>query len=322
VRGLAGTRARARAAIGIAAATLALLAGASSALAVPVCPGAAQPRTLLAGLPSLESVIVGPNGRLYYTDSGKKAVMVLDAPGATPRVFAGGLKGPGGMVFDPDGSLVVGDGDSIAGGLIGNLVGKARLLRFNTQTGGGYTFATGLSMANGVERGPDGSYYASQDVGLSIDRVRYGRVQRRWATVISSNGLVVDSTGRYLFAAQTFVPAAIVRIDLADPAKKFTWFHAKPLDWTAGFDGMTRDALDRLYVAANGGQQVWRINRDRTACALTPKLGLLPAQGPSSLAFGAATGPFPADSLYVVTFDGRLLEIRHATDAPPATSAG
>jgi sugar lactone lactonase YvrE len=177
-------------------------------------------------------------------------------------------------------------------------------------------------MANGVARGPDGTFYASADVGIGIDRVIGANVQRNWARIISSNGIVVDTTGRYLFAAQTFVPAAIQRIDLRDPTNKVTWFHAKPLDWSAGFDGMTRDARDRLFVAANGGQQVWRINRDRTACALTPKLGLFPARGPSAVAFGASTGPFPADSLYVVTFNGRILEIPHATDAPPATGGG
>jgi sugar lactone lactonase YvrE len=289
----------------------------SAAAAVRLCPGAANPRVLLSGQPTLESVIVGPNGRLYYTGSGN--VMVLDRPGAAPRVFASGIGGPGGMVFMPDGRLVVGFGDSFQTGLIGNLIGQAGLYSFDVNTGARRTLVTGLSMANGVARGADGTFYASDDVGLGIDRVVGNQAQRRWAFIVSSNGLVIDSTGRYLFAAQTFVPAEIKRIDVTDPTKKITWFHANPLDWPAGFDGLTRDARDRLYVAANGGQQVWRINRDRTACAMTPKLGLLPAQGPSSLAFGAATGPFPADSLYVVTFNGRLLEIPHATNAPPAT---
>jgi sugar lactone lactonase YvrE len=301
------------------AALAALLALAASAAAVPLCPGAAQPRTLLAGQGSLESVIVSPDGRLFYTDTDAQAVMVLDRPGAVPQVFAAGIKGPGGMVFTPDGRLVVGYGDSLATGALGLLLPKAGLLSFDTHTGARRTIATKLTMANGVALAPDGTFYASTDVGLSIDRIKNGQVQRRWATVASSNGLVIDSSARYLLAAQTFIPAQIVRIDRSDPTKKVVWFHAMPLDMAAGFDGMTRDARDRLFVAANGGEQVWRINRDRTGCALTPKLGLLPARGPSAVAFGAATGPFPADSLYAVTFNGRLLEIPHATDAPPAT---
>jgi sugar lactone lactonase YvrE len=292
---------------------------ASAAHAVQLCPGAAKPRVLLSGQPTLESVIVGPDGRLYYTDTGKNAVMVLDRPGAAPRVLASGISSPGGMVFDGDGRLVVGQGDGFQGGLVGNLVGMAKLISIDTATGQQRVVASGLSMANGVTRGADGTFYASDDVGLGIDRVIGHQVERQWAFIVSSNGLAIDSTERYLFAAQTFVPAEIKRIDLRDPTKKVTWFHAQPLDWSAGFDGITRDARDRLYVAANGGQQVWRINRDRTACAMTPKLGLLPARGPSAVAFGAATGPFPADSLYVVTFNGRVLEIPHATDAPPAT---
>jgi gluconolactonase len=320
VRGHTRTRVRAKRAVAIACGAIAaLLATASTSFAVALCPGAAKPRTIVSGQGSLESVIVGADGRLYYTDTDANAVMVLDAPGAAPRVFAAGIKGPGGMVFAADGRLVVGYGDSIATAAPGLLLPKAGLLSFDTQTGARRTIATKLTMANGVALAPDGTFYASQDVGVAIDRIRGGQVQRAWATVASPNGLVVDATGRYLFAAQTFVPAAIQRIDLTDPNKKIAWFRASPLDIAAGFDGMTSDARGRLFVAANGGQQVWRINADRTGCALTPRLGLLPAQGPSAVAFGASTGPFPADSLYAVTFNGRVLEIPHATDAPPAT---
>jgi len=295
---------------------------AAPAVAVPRCPGASAPRTLLSGQPTLESVIVGEDGRLYYTDTGKKAVMVLDRPGATPRVLAADIESPGGMVFEPAGRLVVGYGDGFVTGALGNLVGMAGLVSLDTTTGRRRTLATGLTMANGVARGADAALYASADVGLGIDRIAGGRVQRNWTRIVSSNGLVVDSTGRYLFAAQTFVPAAIRRIEIRNPTRSITWFHAKPLDWTAGLDGMTRDAHDNLFVAANGGQSVWRIGRNRSACALTSKLGLLPARGPSAVAFGTSTGPFAADSLFVVTFSGNILEIPHATDAPPALAGG
>ena len=61
------------AAAAIAAATLALLASASTAVAVPLCVQAPLSRgRCSAGLSCLESVIVGPDGRLYYTESDKK----------------------------------------------------------------------------------------------------------------------------------------------------------------------------------------------------------------------------------------------------------
>jgi sugar lactone lactonase YvrE len=288
-----------------------------AAHAVPDCPGAHPPRTLLTGQPVLESVIVGRDGRLYYTDTDKDAVMVLERPGAAPRMLAGGIASPGGMKFDADGRLIVGYGDALVNGAIGNVAPMAGLMRIDTQTGQSRVFVTGLSMANGVERGPDGTLYASDDAGFGIDRVVAGRVERNWARVASPNGLIADSAGRYLYANQTFVPAAIARVEIANPQRVETFLQAGPTDWYAGLDGLTRDARDRLFAAANGAGEVWRVDQDRSACALVRGLGP-PARGPSDVAFGARVGPFAADSLFVVTFAGTILELPRATDAPPA----
>ena len=65
----------------------------------------------------------------------------------------------------------------------------------------------GLSMANGVVRAPDGSYYASDNLALSLDRVSpSGVVQRKWLN-LNSNGLALSRDGRTLFVNQ-FMPAA------------------------------------------------------------------------------------------------------------------
>ena len=103
--------------------------------------------------------------------------------------------------------------------------------------------------------------------------------------VASSNGLVVDTTGRWLYVAQTFVPAAISRVEIADPAHVETWYAAPAADSGAALDGLTRDAHDRLYVAANLGGEVWRVQdrRPRHACSPTCR-----RVGPSAVAFGSA----------------------------------
>jgi DNA-binding beta-propeller fold protein YncE len=73
-------------------------------------------------------------------------------------------------------------------------------------------------MANGVARAPDGTVFASNNRGAHIDRIdRDGTVHRRWATVLSANGLAVDPAGRYLYAAQSFTAAAIKRVEIANP---------------------------------------------------------------------------------------------------------
>ena len=76
-------------------------------------------------------------------------------------------------------------------------------------------FATGLTMANGVTRGPDGAVFASNDFGIGVDRVLDGQVELAWAQLPSSNGLVVGSDGETLYAAQTFVTPPSIAADLA-----------------------------------------------------------------------------------------------------------
>jgi sugar lactone lactonase YvrE len=235
--------------------------------------------------------------------------MAIDSPGASPRVVASGISNPGGLLMRADGDLIVGQGNGLAMGAAGNVIGLARLLQVDPDTGATSEFATGLSMANGLASGPDGEIYASDSAGTGIDRVVGGQVERNWASVISSNGLAVDSAGRYLFAAQTFQPAAIQRVSLDDSAQVQPHMIAAPTDVAAGLDGMAIDQHDRLFVAANGGGQVWRIGNDGSYCAFAQGLLL-----PSAVAFGSSRdgSGFSAESLFAVTFSGSILEFSGA----------
>jgi sugar lactone lactonase YvrE len=166
----------------------------------------------------------------------------------------------------------------------------------------------GLDMSNGITRGRDGAYYASNDFGNGIDRFFAGQVTDNWSPVETPNGLVIDSTGRYLYAAQTFKPASIAQIDLATGAST-TYADAAPADIAGGPDGLTRDSHDRLYVAANGAGEVWRVNRDRTICALARGYPTV-----SSLTFGGGKRGFASRNLYAVTFTGLVVELANVLD--------
>jgi hypothetical protein len=83
---------------------------------------------------------------------------------------------------------------------------------------------------------------------------------------------------------------------------------------SAGLDGMTIDQSDRLFSAANGAGQLWRVGPDRSICALARGLLL-----PSAVAFGGG-GAFPATSLYAVTFSGNVVEVPRARPVPPAAT--
>lgn len=290
-----------------------LVRGGTPAIAAPACAPAAQPNYLLTNQGHLESVIVGNRGRLYFTTA--DAVMVLDSRGGPARVLAQ-VEAPGGLVFDTDGGLLVGSGNTIQNGTTGDDAGPSELIRIDTNTGRKRVFATGLSMGNGLVRGLDGTFYASNDFGRSIDRIRGGKTQRRWAEVQSGNGLTIDPSGRFLYAAQTFVPAAVARVDLLDPAKVTTHM-SSPSDAGAGLDGMARDARNNIFVAANGGGEIWRIAPDGTPCVILDNLAPFP-DGPSAVAVGRGSTRFPASHAYAVTFDGNLIELPNIAETIPA----
>jgi sugar lactone lactonase YvrE len=278
--------------------------------AVRACGPLPRVRILRAGCGLLESVIVDREGRLYFTSQtwegrSRGALLRLDAPDAAPVPVAAGIPSPGGLALADDGRLIVGFGNSPAGGLVGNVSPRAGLLLVDPAGGDAEPWVSGLGMANGVARAPDGTVFASNDFGTHLDRVAPdGTVQRRWAKVPSANGLVVDPTGRYVYAAQTFVRAAIKRVEIARPENVTT--HARPPVAAALslLDGLAIDDAGRLYVAANGAGQVWRVDPDGAICALARGLG-----SPSAVAVGRRDSPFPAANLYAVTFGGDVIEI-------------
>jgi sugar lactone lactonase YvrE len=287
------------------------MGAAAPAYAAPDCSPKPAMRVVASGQGVLESIASDKRGRLFYTDTDAARLLRLDRPGAAPKVLAAGIDGILAVMVDRDGSLVVGFGNSNTDALADN--GNAGLMRIDPKTGQTIEIITrGLDMSNGITRGPDGAYYASNDFGGGIDRFLNGQVTDNWAQVDTPNGLVIDSTGRFMFAAQTFKPASIAQIDLANPAAVTTYAAASASDIAAGPDGITRDGADRLYVAANGAGEVWRVDRDRSICALARGLQFV-----SSVSFGGGNPGFASRNLYAVTFTGLLVELVNATDQPP-----
>ena len=291
-----------RATLFLAALTATLAASAAPALAVPDCPGYTQaPKTLISGRGTLESAIVDRRGRLYFTDVTAGELLRMNKPGAKPKAVITGITSAGGLAWD-HGKLIVGYGDSVATASSANPV--AGLLKFNPKTGKSHPLISGTQMSNGIARGPDGAIYASSDVGTGIDRVFGGSVEINWAQLASPNGLAVSRNGKWLYSNQTFVPAQISRIEIADPTNVQVYAMPGPADIAAGLDGMARDRRGRLYVAANGGGAVWRVGRDRSICALGAGFGM-----PSAVALGHGKRGFSRHNLYAVNFGGELIEL-------------
>ena len=304
-------RRRRRASAALLLLTAALVALPARAAAAPPCENQVVAAIyLVQGQSTLESVIVDYRGRLFFTNS--DSVLRLDARGVEPKKLAD-IEEPGGLAFDSDGKLLVGTGNSPQNGTQGDATGPSGLIKVDPDTGATKPYASGLSMGNGLVRGPDGSFYASNDFGSNIDRIRNGETERGWAKVDSGNGLVIDSAGTFLYAAQTFRPAAIARVDLANPGNVGTYVAADEADTSAGLDGLAIDAADNIYAAANGAGEIWKVPREADGTAGRPCLVLddLPPfpDGPSAVAVGVGTGPFGAGNLYAVAFNGDVIEM-------------
>jgi gluconolactonase len=304
--------------------SLAVLAAAAAlapaaAASPPDCARAPASRTIYTGQGLIESVIVGKAGRLYFssTPSGRPGrIMKADNPGAQPRMLAEDISGPGGMVWH-NRKLIVGYGDTIANGVQGDEDPRAGLFSINAKTGTRTVFATGLGMANGVARAPDGTIFASNDFGSKLDRIRAGRVNHGWAEVESGNGMAVNTSGRFLYVAQTFVSEpAIKRVEIADPSNVTTLASA-PEESGAALDGMTRDQDNNLYVTANLAGEVWKVDPAGRICLLADGLS-----NPSGVAFGRGERRFSSGNLYVVGFGGDVVELRRANKAIYPDGAG
>ncbi len=302
------------AALARAAGPFVLPLGAAGARAAPYAdPKPSRPEVMHSKLGVLESAIVDDRGRLFFTSQTWEgpmsgAVLRVDRPSANPEPIARGIDSPGGLALNERGQLIVGFGTSVPGGLIGNILGRAGLLLIDPDTGERQRWVTGLSMANGIVRAADGTVFASNDLGTHIERIdRGGTVQRRWAKLWSANGLAIDPTGRYLYAAQTFTRAAIRRIELANPTNVTTHASARLPGALAILDGMTIDRAGRLYVAANGAGQIWRIDTDGTIRALARGLTF-----PSAVALGRGPHGFRDGDLYAVTFSGDIVSVSGA----------
>jgi gluconolactonase len=281
------------------------LAGAIAAAptsAAPDCTGGRiSPRTLVSTGDVLEYGIFDRQGRFFYSDQTKNMLMRIDRFAEAAKPLAP-VSAPGAIVFGRGGSIIVGTGDSAQQGTTGDMNPMSALLRVDPNTGATQTYATGLGMANGLAMDPRNTIYATNDVGFDVDRVRRGTVQHGWASVYSANGAVVSPDDRYLYVSQTFTPAAgIQRISIADPTQVSAYAVAGSEDASAGLDDMTIDRAGNLYVAANGGGQVWKVDTSGRICVLAG--GLIT---PSAVNFGVGAN---SRNLYVVGFDGHISEL-------------
>ena len=249
-------------------------------------------------LPTPHEIFFSGGGVMRFTRSGPPSLVAAAASPGALRIR--------------DGALWFVTGDASMSGALGRADGT--LQRLDLRTHRQTTWASGLTMPNGFTFLPDGSAVTSRDVsGLKptgITRIRNHVVQPSWSGQNDSNGLVVDRTGRYLYSDETFTLASnVYRTEIAHPSHRTVVASLGGLAIPPkGLDDLTLSTSGVLYVAANSGGQVIRVDpRTGSSCVVATGLTTI-----SSVRQGAG-GDFPTNRLYATTFTGRLAEI-----SPPA----
>lgn len=256
---------------------------------------------LATGLGVLENLLPTRN-EIYYSGD---AVMRFTR-GAAPTQFAP-ASSPGSLRIR-EGALWFVTGDGLQSGAFGKADGT--LQRLDLRTHKQSTFAAGLTMPNGFTFLPDGSAVTSRDVSVlnptGITRItRKGAVQPSWSNQNDGNGLAVDPTGRYLYSDETFTYASnVYRTEIAHPANRTVVASLGGPGVPKGLDDLTLATSGVLYVAANSGGEVIRLDpRTGSSCVIASGLTTI-----SSVRQGAG-GSFPTNRLYSTTFSGRIAEI-------------
>jgi hypothetical protein len=286
-----------------------LLAGTAAPAARAAAPDPCAPwtvRVLASGLGSLENLEPDGKDGLFVSASTQNAVLRVTRT-AAPAVVLSGVSSPGGLRLRGT-TLYVVTGDSAASGVLGRADGT--IDRLDLRTGRRTTWVRGLTMPNGLVFLRDGSALVSRDVaGLSptgITRIRpSGAVQPAWSGQADSNGLAVDPSGRWLYSDETFTAASnVYRTEVAHPSRRVVVASLGGIGVPKGLDDLMLSSSGVLYVAANSGGQVIRLDpRTGRSCAVVSGLTLT-----SSVKQGRGRA-FPPSRLYATGFDGRVLEL-------------
>jgi len=281
-------------------------------------PGAApcQPwrvNTVARNLGVLENLEPDGRGALLLSNNGSNRIDRLQ-PNGRVSTLIGDVPSPGGQRIRGH-HLYFNTGDSAQAGILGTTDGTIE--RYNLRTGRLVTWASGLSMPNGLLFLPDGDAVVSRDSpGWGITRIPRSdpsRPRRNWVRTDDSNGLAVDPSKRWIYFDQTFQPGNdVMRARISQPRRVQ---RVASLGNGVVADDMTIDRRGILYVASNRPAPAGALIRlnpyTKRKCVIATGLG-----DPSAVKFGCGPG-WSSHALYVTGFEGGVYEIKAPAGARP-----
>jgi gluconolactonase len=229
---------------------------------------AAQQPQIITGLKQPESVAIGPDGKVYISETGEyeKAndgyISVLE--GGTPRRFASGLDDPHGIKWYGD-HLFVSDNM----GMVWRIDSQGNAERFVDAT----DFPRKITNFNDLELDGQGNLYVSDSGdwdggGGAIYRITQDRkitaviTQDDDVRVVSPNGLLMD---RDRLLEVDYTTGILFRIDLKARSME------KVTGGLGASDGLVRDASGRLLVTDYAGHRVFVLSKPDAKSPEKPK---------------------------------------------------
>jgi choice-of-anchor A domain-containing protein len=140
-----------------------------------------------AGAGAASGGVVGPDGGLYLSNNAQGIVYRVDPTTKVATEYATGLNTPRGLLFEPDGSLLIAE----------NTPNRIRRFRNGALT----EFATGITAVDELRRGQDGAVYALNLNQGTLTRIAAdGSQNQRFAGGIVNDAVAVhfDAQGRLL----------------------------------------------------------------------------------------------------------------------------
>lgn len=274
-------------------------AGAASGSACPVW----KQTRIAYSLGILESLLPDNRGGMLLSSSTHNAVERL-TPNGHITVLAS-VPSPGQLVWHGRDVVMFPTGDALQSGALSRSDGTLQLLNLKTRKL--TTYATGLTMPNGLALDRDGTAYVSRDLGTGTGITRISakpghRITTNWSTLSDTNGIAIDAKRRVMYVDQTFtVGGPVVRIPMAQPDRpqQIADLGSSPVQL---LDDLTM-SKGVLYLPANGGGDLYSFNlRSNQQCLIASGLG-----NPSDVTIGTGHG-WRKGALFVSGFDGTVRE--------------
>ncbi len=292
-----------------------LMGGLLATSAVPMASGSPRPtsaggcsswsvRTLLSGQGWLEDLAFDGRGSITISAISQGRLLKLTRGGELSTLLAP-VVAPGGEIRRGH-LLYFNSGDTVP------IAPTGTVDRLDLRTGRHVTWTRGLTMPNGLAVLPDGDAIVTS-VATNLTRVPArdpGHPRFNWAAVDDTNGIAVDSSGRWLYVDRTLSSDGEVdRILISHPGRVKVVGH---LGAGVQPDDMTVDRQGMLYVAGFGTGKIYRLDpRTGSSCVIVSGL-----MQPTSAKFG---GPgWPSGDLFVTDASGHLSELTRARH-PPST---